>query len=77
MIRKGDYKLIYRYDKQSIELYNIKDDISEKQNLATKEPQIRKELLGLLKQQLVDTHADIPISKKTGKAFEIVDLIEK
>lgn len=77
MIRKGDYKLIYRYDKQSIELYNIKDDISEKQNLATKEPQIRKELLGLLKQQLVDTHADIPISKKTGKAFEIVDWIEK
>ena len=77
VIRKGDYKLIYRYDKQSIELYNIKDDISEKQNLATKEPQIRKELLGLLKQQLVDTHADIPISKKTGKAFEIVDLIEK
>lgn len=77
MIRKGDYKLIYRYDKQSIELYNIKDDISEKQNLATKEPQIRKELLGLMKQQLVDTHADIPISKKTGKAFEIVDLIEK
>ena len=67
----------YPYDKQSIELYNIKDDISEKQNLATKEPQIRKELLGLLKQQLVDTHADIPISKKTGKAFEIVDLIEK
>lgn len=77
MIRKGDYKLIYRYDKQSIELYNIKDDISEKQNLATKEPQIRKELLGLLKQQLVDTHADIPISKKTGKAFEIVDWMEK
>ena len=41
--------MIYRYDKQSIELYNIKDDISEKQNLAAKEPQIRKELLGLLK----------------------------
>lgn len=73
VIRKGDYKLIYRYDTQSIELYNIVKDISERQNLAEKEPQIRKELLHLLKEQLRKTHAAIPISKKTGSEIEIVD----
>ena len=73
VIRKGDYKLIYRYDTQSIELYNIAKDISESQNLADRESKIRKELLYLLKKQIKSTHADIPISKKTGQEVEIVD----
>lgn len=74
VVRKGNYKLIYTYDTNKIELYNVKDDISEKHNLATKESKVRKELLNLLKQQLKLTNADIPISKRTGKVFEIKDL---
>lgn len=74
VVRKGNYKLIYTYDTNKIELYNVKDDISEKHNLATKESKVRKELLNLLKQQLKLTNADLPISKRTGKVFEIKDL---
>lgn len=33
-IRKGDYKLIEFYEDNAIELYNLKEDIGERQNLA-------------------------------------------
>ena len=43
-MRKGDWKLLKYVKKQKIELYNLKDDIGEKVNLADKEPEIVKEL---------------------------------
>lgn len=47
-IRQGDFKLIEFYDDKGVELYNLKDDLSEKRNLAADEPkkvaQLRKRL---------------------------------
>lgn len=43
-IRKGDYKLIYSTRDNWIELYNLKDDISEKNNLVLLLPEKVKEL---------------------------------
>ncbi|UMB59559.1 sulfatase-like hydrolase/transferase [Lutibacter sp. A80] len=43
-VRKGDWKLLKYVKKQKIELYNLKNDIGEKVNLADKEPEIVKEL---------------------------------
>ena len=37
-IRKGDYKLIEHYDPPIVELFNLKKDISESENLAEKMP---------------------------------------
>ena len=37
-IRQGDYKLIERYDDGSVELYNLGDHLSEKNDLAAKMP---------------------------------------
>jgi arylsulfatase A-like enzyme len=37
-MRQGDFKLIERFDDGSIELYNLKDDIGEKSNLASDMP---------------------------------------
>ena len=37
-IRVGDYKLIERFDDGSVELFNLRDDLSEKQDLARKMP---------------------------------------
>ncbi|MBW2623353.1 MAG: DUF4976 domain-containing protein [Deltaproteobacteria bacterium] len=37
-IRKGDFKLIEHYDPAGIELFNLRDDLSEKQNLAESFP---------------------------------------
>ena len=45
VIRKGDWKLILSYDPKSIELYNLKNDLSEKTNLADKHPALRDQLL--------------------------------
>lgn len=43
-IRDGDYKLIDFFEKEKIELYNLKEDVSEENNLAEKEPGKAKEL---------------------------------
>ncbi len=47
-IRKGDYKLFERYEDGRVHLYNLKDDIGEKNDLAEAEPErvekLREEL---------------------------------
>lgn len=48
-IREGDYKLIEWYDTGNLELYNLKTDISESNNIAVQNPKIVKELRGKLK----------------------------
>ena len=73
IIRKGNYKLIYKYDKQVSELYNLAEDISEAHDLSTEQPAIKKELLDLLRKRLKETGAGLPRLKKTGKLIEIVD----
>lgn len=47
-IRLGDWKLIEFFDTGEIELYNLAEDISEKDNLATKYPNKKDELLNKL-----------------------------
>ena len=43
-IRQGDWKLIEFFTDSRLELYNLKDDIGEKNNLAQTKPQIAKRL---------------------------------
>ncbi|WP_395050491.1 sulfatase [Flavobacterium sp.] len=47
-VREGDWKLIEFYEDKRVELYNLKNDISEKNNLALKELQITERLLAEL-----------------------------
>ena len=49
-IRHGDHKLIRWFDDDSVELYDLKTDLGEKQNLAKQKP----ELAATLKKQLED-----------------------
>jgi arylsulfatase A-like enzyme len=48
-IREGDFKLIEFYEDGKLELYNLKEDIGEKNDLAVKMPDKAKELHQLLK----------------------------
>ncbi len=59
-IRDGDWKLIefYHYDK--VELYNLKKDIGEQNDLSEKYPDKRKELLAKLHQWQKDIGARLP-----------------
>jgi len=73
VIRKGDWKLLMFHEEwmldggreripenNSVELYNLKTDLSERNNLCNTELRIRDELLNELLQWLEETGAPIP-----------------
>ena len=59
-IRSGDYKLIKFYDDDSVELYDLKNDIGESKNLARKMPDKTKQLRTDLESWLKETKASQP-----------------
>jgi len=59
-IRKGPWKLIEFFDTGEKELYNLVDDMSEKDNLAATKPEKAAELRGLLAAWREDVGAKIP-----------------
>ncbi|HUT45308.1 MAG TPA: sulfatase [Sedimentisphaerales bacterium] len=59
-VRKGDWKLIEYFDADRKELYNLADDMSEKNNLANMNPEKVAELQGLLKAWRKNVGAKIP-----------------
>ena len=61
IIRAGDWKLIKRYDGKEFELFNLKDDLSEKKDLADKMPDKVKQLDTQLQKWLKKTNAKMPI----------------
>jgi arylsulfatase A-like enzyme len=67
-IRSGDWKLIYRYKDQQMELYNIPDDIGEETNLAEEYPEKVRELAGRLGEYLRNAGADRPLFRETGES---------
>lgn len=68
-IRKGNYKLIYFYDTEKSELYDLSKDLSEMDNLASKPEysKIHKELTSDLTKYLKDKKAKLPTIKATGE----------
>jgi arylsulfatase A len=59
-VRKGDWKLIEYFDTGQKELYNLANDISEKNNLVSKNPEKAAELQVLLKTWRKEVGAKIP-----------------
>jgi arylsulfatase A-like enzyme len=59
-IREGDYKLLYFYDTNSIELYNLKEDISENNDLSGELPKLALRLKNKLKSLLTESQAAMP-----------------
>ncbi len=60
VIRRGDWKLIENIEDGSLELYNLKDDLGERNNLSEKSPQKRDELYRAMKEWQADVKAPIP-----------------
>jgi len=54
-MRQGDYKIIADNEMTQFELYNLRKDIGERDNLAEKEPQ----RLAAMKKTLARLHAEI------------------
>jgi arylsulfatase A len=59
-IRMGDYKLILFYDDDSVELYNVTEDLSEATDLAEQMPEKAAEMKARLQQWLADSGAKMP-----------------
>ncbi|SEQ77704.1 Arylsulfatase A [Hyunsoonleella jejuensis] len=60
VVRKGDWKLHYYFEDDGLELYNLSEDIGERNNLVETNPEKAEELLMLLKKWWKDTNAPIP-----------------
>lgn len=60
VIRKGNWKLHFYFENDEMELYNLADDISERNNLVETHPKKVEELLAQLKTWWKGTNAPIP-----------------
>jgi len=59
-VREGDYKLLHFYDDDTVELYDVAQDLSETTDLAQKKPQVAARLKQRLTAWLQETEAGIP-----------------
>ncbi|RIJ49800.1 aryl-sulfate sulfohydrolase [Maribellus luteus] len=59
-VRLGDWKLIQYFENNDIELYNLKEDIGEVNNLAESNPEKVRELVGILDTWREKTVAPVP-----------------
>ena len=62
-VRQGDWKLIEFFEDGNIELYNLKDDISETNNLVKIKPKKAKELHRMLIEWRKSVNAPVPTEK--------------
>lgn len=60
-IRQGDWKLIEFFEDGALELYNLHDDVSERQNLAAEYPDRAKSLQALLSEWRTQVQARLPL----------------
>lgn len=68
VIRLGDYKLHEYFEDGKLELYNLRKDIREQNNLAQSMPEKTRELHTILKQ--LRTELDAPVPTKPNPAFD-------
>ena len=66
-VRNGDYKLIYYYKTGAKELFNVREDIGEKNNVAASHPDIVRRLSEDLGNYLRKVDAQRPTVKATGQ----------
>lgn len=59
-MRLGDWKLIHYFENNDFELYNLKEDIAENNNLAETNPEKLNELLMVLENWRKKTNAPVP-----------------
>ena len=74
-LRKGDYKLVYRMHTGELELYNLRDDLGERNNIAAKNKKLVKSMAAELGSKLRGWNAPMPTVRATGKKVALPDEI--
>jgi arylsulfatase A-like enzyme len=59
-VRMGDYKLVERFENMSVELFNLRDDIGEQNDLSAKMPELTEQMKTMLHRWRKDTGAVMP-----------------
>ncbi|MBE0652736.1 MAG: sulfatase [Bacteroidales bacterium] len=59
-VRSGDWKMVENYENGKIELFNLKDDLSESHDLSAQLPQVVGELKELFNDHLKEVNAPMP-----------------
>lgn len=72
-IRRGEYKLVYRMETSQLELYNLKEDISERNDISKQNPQLVEQLARALSDRLREWNAAMPVVKQTGEPVKMPD----
>lgn len=72
-IRHGDWKLVYRMHDLKLELYNLKEDLGERNDIADQHPDKVKELASELSNTLRRWEAPMPKVRATGKLLPMPD----
>ena len=62
-VRAGDYKLLEYFDNNSVQLFNLRDDIGEQKNLAKAQPAKVAELRAMLHTWRKEVGAKMPTPK--------------
>ncbi|RYD49441.1 MAG: aryl-sulfate sulfohydrolase, partial [Verrucomicrobiaceae bacterium] len=71
VVRSGKWKLLQNLEDRSLELYDLKNDVGEKQNLSETQPEKAKELLAKLDAWRVAINAPSPTVNENRTAGEI------
>jgi arylsulfatase A-like enzyme len=66
VVRTGDWKLIQYFESGTLELYNVREDIGEQNNLVAQFPERVDRMLKTLQSWQVETNADIPTVLNPG-----------
>jgi arylsulfatase A-like enzyme len=72
-IRKGEWKMIFHQRTGKKELYNLKEDIGEENDLALLYPEKLKELSAILGARLRKWNSPMPVLRSTGKPVPFPD----
>ena len=59
-IREGDWKLVTRFDREEIHLYNLEEDLEEENNLYLEYPEKTKDLMEKLEKWQAEVDAEMP-----------------
>lgn len=66
-LRKGDWKIVYRHREQTLELYNIGEDITERNDLSKSNPEKLREMAEALTAKLEGYDALLPTFRSNGE----------
>ena len=72
-IREGDWKLVYRMHTAELELYDLSEDIGERNDLAARYPERVKEMARHLSDRLRGWNASMPTVRATGEKVPMPD----